>query len=63
MAKKITIELEIKHCPFCGEQDGLAIVESFSEKGCYEVQCNQCVTIGPRKDSYTAAVEAWNTRC
>ncbi len=59
MAKKVTIEWELEHCPFCGEEDNLEIDESGDQ---WTVRCQNCHCEGPNRDSYNKTVEAWNTR-
>ena len=50
--------VKLKPCPFCGRE--LLVVEGW--KGCVWVECINCNTEGPDKDTESEAIEAWNKR-
>jgi Lar family restriction alleviation protein len=55
-----TTDIEVKSCPFCGEDD-VQIDET--SPSCYQVVCPECEAIGPVSEvNPQAAILAWNCR-
>lgn len=47
-----------KSCPWCNESDDLSVeTEPFDS---YHAYCMNCGSQGPRSDSESQAIEAWN---
>jgi Lar family restriction alleviation protein len=61
MTKRVTMQWDLEHCPFCGEQENLQIDEAADPL--YAVHCRKCDCEGPNEKTYTKAVESWNYRC
>ena len=60
---KVTLEVELKHCPFCGHN--VALIGRYKSQGFIEiyVQCPKCwTTIHYDFCSQDEAIKRWNRR-
>ena len=53
-------DVEIKPCPFCGND--LVIPKISASDGICFLECQQCFSKGSTQDNMHMAVIAWNTR-
>lgn len=49
-----------KHCPFCGNFDG--VCEDTAGDDCVYLKCTRCLATGPTGDNVKAAQKKWNKR-
>lgn len=54
--------MKYKPCPFCGNTEKLTLKEGELTGYAHWVDCENCNTAGPARDSEESAVEAWNKR-
>lgn len=59
---KVTLEVELKPCPFCGGKPEIHQTERWETYGGYFVMCRECLTSGNNYSSKNIAVEKWNRR-